>query len=458
MDPDDRLDAGVEDERASARRCGRGAAPRAPRPSLRAFSLAALLLFAPPPDARAAGYSLYEQGAGALGGAGAYTARVADASAVFFNPAGLAHLAAGEVYAGLSLIRVEREFAGTAPFPGYGVLESSPTQLFPPFAAYWGQPLARGVSLGLGVYSPYGLTTEWEDPERFSGRFLSTRASVTPFYFHPAVGVALSPRVRVGAGLMAAHTSVELRRSIAQANPFATGPKVLDLGTVVLDGDNGLDLGFNVGLQIDVAEGVTIGANYRGGIDAGVEGDADFTFRPTGTPLDAQLEAAFPIDQGVRTEIPFPALFVAAVAVRAADWLVVEGDLGWTQWSDFDVLPFRFETDTSLDQDLVERWDDAFFYRFGAEIAAAADLDLRVGYYFDETPQGTEAISPLLPDNDRHGFTVGVGKRWDRWRVDAFGLLLVVPDRSTEGINRDGYEGTYSAGTGIAGLSVGLRY
>ncbi len=85
-------------------------------------------------------------------------------------------------------------------------------------------------------------------------------------------------------------------------------------------------------------------------------------------------------------------------------------------------------------------------------------MQLRFGYYYDETPQPTEAVSPLLPDNNRHGISLGIGKSWGQFRADLFGLYLVMPDRETEGINRDGFEGTYANNVEIAGLTLGYRY
>jgi long-chain fatty acid transport protein len=420
--------------------------------------LAAFLVL--PAVAWGAGFSLYEQGARAMGSAGAYTARVGDASAIYYNPAGLAKVESGELEVGTSLIYVTREFAGVEPWPGYGVHEKSPKAAFFPSHLYWAQRVSSAMVVGFGVYNPFGLTTEWEDPDAFSGRFLSTKASITPFYFNPTAAVSLTPGFRVGAGLMAVHSSLELRRHVAQPNPAyanAGEPEVLDLGTVQLNGKNDLDYGFTFGMQLDVMPTVTLAANYRSKVAITYEGDADFTFTGAGSALDPQLEALFPDDQSVSTDLDFPAVFVTALAVQVSPKFSLEGDLGWTQWSSFKTLPLRFE-DESLSKNLTEKWDDAFFFRVGAELQTCPDMQLRFGYYYDQTPQPTEAVSPLLPDNNRHGISVGVGKSWGQFRADLFGLYLVMPDRETEGINRDGFEGTYANNVEIAGLTLGYRY
>lgn len=420
-------------------------------------ALVVLALALTPGATMAAGYSLYEQGGRALGFSGAFTARADDASSVFFNPAGLAQVKEGEIYLGTSFIFVSREFAGEAPFPGFGVTEKSPNQVFFPSTFYWAHPISETVGLGFGFYSPFGLATEWEDPEQFSGRFISTRAEITPFYFNPALAVELSPQIRVGGGLMAVHSSVELRRHIAQPNPTDVGPDVLDLGNVQLEGSNNLDFGFNVGLQVDLTDKIVMGATYRSGITVPFEGEADFTFLGSGTALDPQLQPLFPEDQDVSTELPFPAMFIAALGVDITEKVAVEADFGWTQWSDFGSLPLDFE-DTSLSSTVEQNWEDAFFIRTGAEIELNPTTDLRLGYYYDETPQILESASPLLADNDRHGLSAGLGYTSGNWRADFFGMVLLISDRSTDGVNRDGYEGTYASGTQILGASFGYRY
>ena len=74
--------------------------------------LAAFLVL--PAVAWGAGFSLYEQGARAMGSAGAYAARVGDASAIYYNPAGLAKVESGEMTQAMA-DQVVEQMAGPGP-------------------------------------------------------------------------------------------------------------------------------------------------------------------------------------------------------------------------------------------------------------------------------------------------------------------------------------------------------
>src|SRR5262245_40446774 len=142
---------------------------------------AVLALFAAG-DAWASGYSLYEQGARALGMGGAFTAAPIDPSAIFYNPAGIAFFDTGQqLMISTNLIAFGSEFAGEAPSPGYGVHEETEDKVFFPIAGYYVRH-AGNVSAGLGIYEPFGLEVAWKSPDAFTGRFISTRSKVRTYY------------------------------------------------------------------------------------------------------------------------------------------------------------------------------------------------------------------------------------------------------------------------------------
>ena len=98
--------------------------------------------------------------------------------------------------------------------------------------------------------------------------------------------------------------------------------------------------------------------------------------------------------------------------------------------------PREFEgkaSDPSLDLDIVEKYDDQFQIRAGAEHRMAM-WKARFGYYFDKSPAPTESVTPLLPDANRHGVTLGFGMDRGKWTIDAYNLFLFVQNRSTDSI------------------------
>src|SRR5690242_14407842 len=86
--------------------------------SIRITAVAALSLGAyEEPRAHAAGFAIAEQGTAATGMAGAFTAKADDASAIYFNPAGLAPQKKLQVYLGGLLILGQASVTGTGAFP-----------------------------------------------------------------------------------------------------------------------------------------------------------------------------------------------------------------------------------------------------------------------------------------------------------------------------------------------------
>lgn len=416
--------------------------------------------------ADAAGYSIYEQGSKALGMAGAFTAQADDPSAIFYNPAGIGRLQGTQVNVGAHLIGITREFAGEAPYPGYGVKETAPTVYGTPVNLYMARRLSPGWAAGLGVYNPFGLKTEWDDKDNYSGRFVSREASITPFFITPVLAWNPTSRVSIAAGPSYATSKIHLERNVGVNNPLYGDPRftgtdqLLDLGTVDIDG-SGHGIGWTAGLKVDLTDDLKVGAVYRSAIDIDYEGsDADFAYAFKGSgnaTLDAllgnTLRSQFPDDQKATVSLPFPSSLAVGLEMHPADSWTVEIDALWTGWNRLQTVGLNFD-DESISTNIEENWHNALSLRAGAEYRMNEQWALRGGWYFDESPQPTKAVDPLLPDADRNGLTLGAGWNHGAWRVDGYALWLMVSERSTMGRSLRGYDGIYDSEALVGGLNL----
>jgi long-chain fatty acid transport protein len=419
--------------------------------------IALAVAFAAPDHCLAAGFLLFEAGARALGMGGAVTARADDPTAVFFNPAGITQLDGTRLSLGTSLIFTGTDFAGVDPDPGFGVTDQTGTLVFTPINAYATHRLRNDLAVGLGVFTPFGLGQHWQDAEIFSGRHIADRVDLLTFCVNPVLAWRPIEMVSVAAGVQAVYATVRLHRFVEQWDPNGSG--FVNVGTALLEGNNGLDWGFNLGVLVAPAGKVSVGTSFRSAVTAHVKrGHADFNQLPTGNPaLDAAVAAQFPADQAVGTDVKFPWIASAAVAYRGIDRWAFEIDFNYVGWSRFDELPFTF-ADPSLDFVRTQDYENKLSIRSGTEYTWSDALALRAGYYYDPTPQPDKAVSPLLADSDRQGLSVGFGHRRGPWTLDGFYLLLITEKRQTNGKSLDGFNGTYASYGSIVGANVGYSF
>jgi long-chain fatty acid transport protein len=415
------------------------------------------LLSATPRAAGAAGFALFEQGARGMGFAGAFTAQASDPSAIFHNAAGIAFLRDKEIYLGGTLIAPSTDFTGDDPFPGSGRLETMDVGVTPSPALYYTQRLNGSTVVGIGFNVPFGLRTEWASPSTFTGRFLSQKAELNGFSLNPTVAYKLADRLAIGVGLDVRRSSVRLERHVPLVNPFTQ--KVVDVASVILESDTDTAFGFNLGVRAKPSESLSIGISYRHRVTHEYEGGAAFTLIPTGSDqLDAV--AATRIPSGVlpvSTRIQFPSILSLGAAYTWNDW-TLEGDVNFYEWSTFDTLPLEFEGRADLSSTIEENYENSRQYRFGLERQIGQTFAVRGGYFYDQSPSPTESVSPLLPDASRHGFCLGASWMRGPLRLDAGVWYVKLKERSTEGLERDNFNGTYSGNAKTLGVSLGYVF
>src|SRR6185295_813074 len=194
----------------------------------------------------AAGFGIFEQGSKAEGMAGAFTAQADDPSMLFYNAGGLGFVQKSDFSIGATWITTTKaEFKGANPYPGDGyTAKQKSLSVFPPHA-YFVSSINSDWKWGIGIETPFGLTTEWEKPDTFAGRFLSTKAALRAFDVNPTIGYQINPDMGIGIGIVARISDVELDRQVGAVNPFTLTQQ--SIAKVKLKGDFHEGYGFNVG-------------------------------------------------------------------------------------------------------------------------------------------------------------------------------------------------------------------
>lgn len=449
------------------------------------------LVLATPRSASAQGFGLYEHGTCAMARAGATVAEPCDdGSSLFYNPAGLADADGWTISAGATVVAAHGGFdsdTGDA-----WDLENDPIPVPHAFGT-WG--VRENLGVGLGVFFPYVLGTEWPTDD-FPGRFLGYDNGLTTAYVQPTVAYRPAPWISVGGGIDVAVGTVTLnqRLDLSQQNIAGgiTGgalgiPYRTEFADVGVESDVSLGMGAHVGVQVRPTERVTLGARYLSQVEMEYESDADFTqittgltiptdlsvggtTIPAGTSVDDLLAPRFQAgqvlgDQSVTSAITMPDQVVAGVAYRPTDRFLVEVDWQWVNWEDFDELVIEFEN--APDETRVEDFRNTNGVRLGAEYVLREDVAIRGGYLFHQAAAPDRTVTPLLPDAERNEITLGLGWTFrPDARIDVSYQFLgqderrgrVRDPRVGEELSADLNSGVYSFGAHLLGTSLTWRF
>jgi len=430
-----------------------------------------------PGPAAAQGYGVYEQSACVMGRAGTGVASpCADGSSIFFNPAGIASAERQQLSIGGTLIAPKGTF--TNDLSGFST--SLTDAVYPVPNAYYLRPLGGGRAVvGVGLFAPYGLTTEW--PDDFEGRFLGYKSRIAALYAQPTVALHLARGVSVGGGLDVSFVKVNLRQRLELSSQIAAPPSTTfgnlgipygtDFGDVNLNG-SGHGIGYHLGLQIEALPGVTIGGRYLARqlvkiedataeisqIMTGIVLPANNPISAAGggtspVPLDILLAPQFgaggPLtSQSGATYLRLPEQLVFGLAVQAAPRARLLFDAQYTNWSVFDRLQLEFE---KLGQQVLrEGFHRTWGFRFGGEYAVARSTTLRAGYYTHGAAAPPETVTPNLPEGARNSVTLGLGTRLTRdLSVDLAYQYISQADRRGRTGTGGAAEPTSSANNGL---------
>jgi long-chain fatty acid transport protein len=373
--------------------------------------------------AQAAGFGVFEQAARPSGMANAFTAQADDPSALFYNAGGLGLVNKTDWSVGVTYIHgTKATFEGRAPFPGPGTKGEQELLRAPLPHFYFVAPINSTWKWGIGINAPFGLTTEWKNPDQFPGRFLSTKAAIRDVDINPSLGWQATPDFGIGFGVVVRASDLELRRDAPAINPFTQG--VVNVAHVDLKADTKTGYGWNIGILDRYNNSFSWGLSYRSKIKIDYTGDAKLFQLSTGFPeFDAAVAAQLPFNKAlpVKTSIDYPDLASLGLAFGLSPNLLLETDVNWTGWKSFDRVDIIFPNKDLPNSTVPAHWKDVYNYRAGLRWTVSPTSQLRFGYVYDQTPQPEEAVNPLLPDANRNGVTIG----WGYTGVHKFDLSLL---------------------------------
>jgi long-chain fatty acid transport protein len=392
----------------------------------------------------AQGFGLNEIGSCAVSRGYANTASPCrDASTIYWNSAAATSLSGWNIAVGGAAVSVKGRF--TQDTTGRHWDATVPTEYIPHLFLNYHSPASK-AAYGIGVYVPYGLTSQWGDD--FPGRFVSKKASLATIYVQPNFAWQLTPTWSIGGGPVIGHSTVELIQSVDLAPQIASGATTFgQLGIAtgtefaqVRIKSSAMAYGAQIAVQGRPSPNWSVGARFLTPLGFKYDnGDATFTQVPTnlivggtvqapfvaGTPIDRLVAPEFAsggplVAQNASTKITNPAQVQAGLAYSGFKSWLLEADYAWIGWKQFRTLPVTFTT-PALNQTYIEDYNNSSAIRLGAEYTIPTDgWHLRAGLAGVASAAPAEAVDPLLPEQDRNYWTFGIGVPvMQRWSIDA---------------------------------------
>ncbi len=371
----------------------------------------------------AGGVSFTEQGAAASGKANAFVGEANDPSAIFYNPAGITQLPGTQLMIGTSIVKLDSTFRSSTSGESTQLQDQFP--IIPHFyITHRFKQWDERVSIGLGVYTPFGIVVDW--PDNWQGRFNTTDARLRVTVYNPTVAYQVTPEFSAAAGIRIADAGAEFEQKFVFLGENKV--RVHDL--------EAHPIGWNVGFLYHLKEiSTSVGLQFRSELQAKFNGSADFT-GPAGPPI---LE-----NTRFHTSVKFPPQLILGVSMKAIPRWTINADIEWEGWRTVGSIPKSFDATTGsifpqsfLNQPGPRLWKNSYVFRIGAEYAATDQIALRGGFFYDQTPIPKETFDPTIPNADLYAMTAGAGYRWEATSVDIAYLFGFYEKRATNASSID---------------------
>ncbi|MDR3322802.1 MAG: OmpP1/FadL family transporter [Zoogloeaceae bacterium] len=320
-------------------------------------ALLSALALIPAGTALASGFQSLEQNASGLGVAYAGSAAVADnASTIYYNPAGMTLLPARQVSLGIAGVRHRYEFNNHGSFGSTGGDGGDAGAWRAQPNAYLSWAVAPDWVVGVGISSPYGLHTDYDEDWR--GRSFGVETRLRTLNVNPSVAYRVSDKVSLGFGLNYQKLKLET-------------DWVNDAGQKLHSADDDSAWGWNAGALLTLSPAMRVGVTYR----SALQYDLNDTPRFQGVDADGDLKT--------------PGTFTLSVWQQVSERWEAMGDLSYTRWKTVD-----------------DYEHDGWRVAWGAAYTYNSQWKSKFGLAYEHGPLRHQRTA-MLPDHHRLWLTLG---------------------------------------------------
>lgn len=359
-------------------------------PALLALATSAALA----PAAFGGGFEVPMQSARAAGQADAFIVQADDASAVWYNAAGLTQVRGTQAVVG-----------------GFGLFsnwdfdaDSGADQSMNDFAllphVYVSSDLGtEQFRVGLGINNPFGLSEDWGDAGPL--RFVVDEAQLAAISITPAVAYQANEHLSLGFALNVYYAALSLDRQAF------LGPAPTPEGRFHIDGHDWA-VGYTPSFLWKIDKRNSIGGFYRSPVSLDLHGESEVNI------------AGAPDIGPSRTNLPvmLPQQIGLGYAVRPVEPLKIEFNVIWTDWNALDRFRVGSSNPVFNDSRIPADWQSGFTYRLGGQYELNDHWAVRAGYAYADNAIPEATFTPIVPDSQYHLAALGLGYTADRWSLD----------------------------------------
>ncbi|MGV2988621.1 outer membrane protein transport protein [Vibrio sp. E150_011] len=355
--------------------------------------LTPILLGVVAPTSLAAGFQANEHSASGLGRAFSGEGAVADnASVLARNPAAMTLFDAAQFSGAITLVDPNVNITDTT--NNQELKDIAPSQIVP--GAYYISPINDQWAWGIGLFSTYGVATDY--PDSAAAGDLAGNTSLISVNLNPNIAYRVNDHFSLGGGVNLVYAEAELDRHKGALAPFLGGSPSDKL--ISMKGDT-YAFGWNLGALYEINDDHRFGFSYRSAIDLSFE-DGDFSSYDSGIST--------PTNTTANLDVTLPAIWEFSGYHKVAEKWAIHYGLQRTEWSAFKELKATSPNCTGggVPGECFyknESYEDSNRYSAGFTHYLNHDWTLRAGFALDKQA-GQATLS--IPDSDRYWYSAGL--------------------------------------------------